>query len=172
MSEAIASPEPYLDLKTGCRLIPGRDGKATHVSTMVRWITRGCRLSNGSRVRLRAIGLPGGWRTTRQWLDEFVGALTTDRLGERDERDGRAVLPRAHRTAAQRRDAAQKAAVELAALGCKPGHNPPIGRRCPWGRIGGIDVLTYIYPAGAFLGTAAVSIDPEAIVASEAVLEG
>jgi hypothetical protein len=48
-------------------------------SAATRWIVGGAALRNGTRLRLKAIRLPGGFRTTRQWLDEFIEALTRDR---------------------------------------------------------------------------------------------
>jgi hypothetical protein len=50
-------------------------------SAATRWITDGVALRDGQRLKLKAIRLPGGYRTTEQWLDEFVAALTRDRTG-------------------------------------------------------------------------------------------
>jgi hypothetical protein len=50
-------------------------------NAITRWIVDGAKLRDGSRLRLRAIRLPGGFRTTERWLDEFVEALTRDRTG-------------------------------------------------------------------------------------------
>jgi hypothetical protein len=41
----------------------------------------GAALRDGSRLKLKAIRLPGGFRTTRQWVDEFIETLTRDRTG-------------------------------------------------------------------------------------------
>jgi hypothetical protein len=38
-------------------------------------------MRDGTRLKLKAIRLPGGFRTTQQWLDEFIEALTRDRTG-------------------------------------------------------------------------------------------
>jgi hypothetical protein len=115
-----------LDLKAAARLIPGRNNKPTSITTIWRWIANGVKLRNGSRLRLQAIRYPGGWRTRREWIDEFLDALTNDRIGQdqddigqaRDEPDRRATIPHRHRTPAQRRAAASRAAAELAAMGC------------------------------------------------------
>jgi hypothetical protein len=50
-------------------------------SAATRWIVSGAALRDGTRLKLKAIRLPGGFRTTRQWLDEFIEALTRDRTG-------------------------------------------------------------------------------------------
>jgi hypothetical protein len=107
----------YLDLKAASRLIPGRDGKPTHTSTLTRWILRGSRLQTGERVRLRALRTPGGWKTTGDWLDGFLETLTTDRIGEHQDTSQPATSSSHRRTAAQRRAAAERAARELATMG-------------------------------------------------------
>jgi hypothetical protein len=53
----------------------------TSPSAVTRWILNGAALKNGSRLKLKAIRLPGGFRTTQQWVDEFIEALTSDRTG-------------------------------------------------------------------------------------------
>jgi hypothetical protein len=35
----------------------------------------------GERIRLRAIRDSQGWLTTAEWIEEFLAALTADRLG-------------------------------------------------------------------------------------------
>src|SRR5688500_4512631 len=62
------------------RLGTGRNGKPLHPSTFTRWILQGVRLSDGSRLTLRARRLPGGWRITDDDLDAFIDATTRDRL--------------------------------------------------------------------------------------------
>jgi hypothetical protein len=52
-----------------------------HPSAVVRWMRRGAILSNGSRLYLRFVRLPGGYRIKPEWLDEFLAALTADRQG-------------------------------------------------------------------------------------------
>jgi len=50
-------------------------------SAVTRWIITGAALRDGSRLKLKAIRLPGGFRTTQQWVDEFIETLTRDRTG-------------------------------------------------------------------------------------------
>ncbi len=54
-------------------------------SACVRWIQQGSVLSNGSRLRLEAIAIPGGWRIRQSALDAFLAALTEDRAGKLDD---------------------------------------------------------------------------------------
>lgn len=51
-----------------------------HHSAPIRWIQKGAILSNKKRIRLKAIATPGGWRVLRGDLDEFLAAVTLDRL--------------------------------------------------------------------------------------------
>lgn len=55
--------------------------KSVSPSAVTRWILTGAALRDGARLKLKAIRLPGGFRTSEQWLDEFVEALTRDRTG-------------------------------------------------------------------------------------------
>src|SRR4051794_19491 len=50
-------------------------------AAVTRWIINGAKLRDGTRLKLKAIRLPGGFRTTQLWLDEFVEVLTRDRTG-------------------------------------------------------------------------------------------
>ncbi len=50
-------------------------------AAVTRWINNGAKLRDGSRCKLQAIRLPGGFRTTQQWVDEFIETLTRDRTG-------------------------------------------------------------------------------------------
>jgi hypothetical protein len=54
----------------------------THPATITRWIMRGVRLRDGSRLRLAATRSPGGWLVTDDAIEHFLAALTADRLGE------------------------------------------------------------------------------------------
>jgi hypothetical protein len=107
----------------------GRDGKPPHVSTLIRWATRGTRLRDGSRVRLRAVKTPGGWRSSAEWVTQFLDILTRDRLGadSDDAEPGASATvttptprpPAPRRRSARERDAAATRAGEiLAGLGC------------------------------------------------------
>jgi hypothetical protein len=55
---------------------PGRKGKKTHLSTLLRWILDGAKAPDGSRVRLDAVRLGGRWMTSREALQRFADALT------------------------------------------------------------------------------------------------
>jgi hypothetical protein len=57
----------------------GRNGKTIHVATLGRWRDPGVRARDGSRIRLRCVRFPSGWRTTIQWVHEFFAAITADR---------------------------------------------------------------------------------------------
>ena len=48
-------------------------------STITRWIAKGAKLRCGGRIKLKAIRHPGGWLTRREWVEEFLDALTLDR---------------------------------------------------------------------------------------------
>src|SRR4051794_8032975 len=53
-------------------LLPrGRGGKRVHIATLYRWTDRGCR-----GVRLRHVQCGATRATTRQWLADFLAALT------------------------------------------------------------------------------------------------
>jgi hypothetical protein len=58
-----------------------RENKSTHPHTVIRWMTTGVKRSDGSRLKLKAVRFPGGFRTTDAWVDEFIDALTKDRTG-------------------------------------------------------------------------------------------
>src|SRR5262245_36421156 len=50
---------------------PGKNGRPTHLSTVVRWKDRGVR-----GVRLEAVRLGGRWVTSREALARFVARVT------------------------------------------------------------------------------------------------
>jgi hypothetical protein len=87
---------------------PGRNGKKTHLSTILRWILHGAKAPDGSRVRLDAIRLGGRWFTSREALQRFAEALTP-RLGGAD-------MP-GRRGPEKRRRASERAAQQLERLG-------------------------------------------------------
>jgi hypothetical protein len=69
--------QEYLTLTQVAEQLPrGRTGKLVYSSTIARWITIGVRITGGKRVMLRGVRLPGGWRTTQDWVDEFLDGLT------------------------------------------------------------------------------------------------
>ena len=66
-------------------------------------ITPGTKLKDGRILQLKALAVPGGFRTTEAWLFEFINELTRDRTK-------RSVPAAAN-------DRAQKAAAVLSATG-------------------------------------------------------
>jgi hypothetical protein len=103
----LAAEQP-IPLAAACRLVPpGRNGRKTHISTLIRWITAGSRAPSGERVRLEAVRVGGRWLTSASALQRFAAALTP-RLGD----DPPAATP-APRTPSQRRRAAERACREL-----------------------------------------------------------
>jgi hypothetical protein len=64
-----------------------------HPSAPVRWMTRGSLLTGGSRVFLKSIRLPGGFRTTQEWLDEFLRVVADDKVPTPDESPKPATKP-------------------------------------------------------------------------------
>ena len=56
-----------------------------HPSAPVRWMRHGTLLADGSRVRLQHLRLPGGFRTTQEWLDVFLRAVADGRSAKPDE---------------------------------------------------------------------------------------
>jgi hypothetical protein len=69
--------ETPIPLAAAARLIPpGRGGKNTHLSTLLRWILKGSKDSSGEFVRLEAVRLGGRWMTSREALQRFAERLT------------------------------------------------------------------------------------------------
>jgi hypothetical protein len=82
IGEVIDSLEAYRNLpQVASQISPGRQGRPVHISTLTRWVVKGVRASDGSRIRLRAVRFPSGWRTTLEWVHEFIQAITADRIG-------------------------------------------------------------------------------------------
>jgi hypothetical protein len=81
---------------------PGRNGRRTHLSTLLRWILRGARSPSGELVRLEAARLGSRWVTSREALQRFAERLTP-RLSDEP------VSP-SPRTARQRQRASERAA--------------------------------------------------------------
>ena len=67
--------------QVGHRCPPNRPGVTVGPTTVSRWITSGVRLRDGSRLRLRAIRFPGGWRIAEDDFEKPVARLTTDPNG-------------------------------------------------------------------------------------------
>jgi hypothetical protein len=110
-----------IDLKTAARLeSSGRGGRPPHIASICRWIQHGIRLRSGGRLHLRAVRVPSGWRTSRQWLNDFRSALTADRLGHDIDDDHGAdpagtTVPTLTASPVCRSAAARRAASERAA---------------------------------------------------------
>lgn len=101
--------EKPIPLAEACKLVPpGRQGKRTHLSTLLRWIFAGARNPAGERVKLQAIRLGGRWMTSRESLQRFAEALTprTDQPA-----------PATPRTPTARQRASERAAKQLEAIG-------------------------------------------------------
>lgn len=89
---------------------------STHPSAPVRWINNGALLSSGERRKLEAVRLPGGWRVTRQALDDFLEAVTADRNGQAPPTAGDEAADTV-RAPIQRKKGHDQARAELAAAG-------------------------------------------------------
>ena len=69
--------EHVVTLVEAARLVPpGRGGRPTHLSTLLRWINPGVR-----GVRLEAARLGGRWVTSREALQRFADRLTAAQAG-------------------------------------------------------------------------------------------
>jgi hypothetical protein len=103
------SVEKPIPLAAACALVPpGRRGKRTHLSTLLRWILNGARGPSGARVRLEAVRLGGRWMTSREALQRFAEALTP-----KHQEPGAPTV----RTPGARQRAADRAAAHLARSG-------------------------------------------------------
>jgi uncharacterized protein DUF1580 len=104
------SAETPLPLAAAAKLIPpGRSGKHTHLSTLLRWILQGVKSPSGEIVRLEAARLGSRWVTSREALQRFSERLTP-------RSDEPASPP--PRTPGKRQRASEKADAELEKLGC------------------------------------------------------
>jgi hypothetical protein len=69
--------EKLIRLLDAARLVPAaRNGKRTHLSTLLRWILRGAKGPSGTLVKLEAIRLGNRWMTSREALQRFAERLT------------------------------------------------------------------------------------------------
>jgi len=107
------SVERPISLAEACRLVPpGRGGRRTHLSTILRWIQKGAKAPGGAVVRLEGLRVGGRWLTSREALQRFAVRLTP-RLGDAPAPDS----PPGPRTPRQRRWASERAATELKKAG-------------------------------------------------------
>jgi Protein of unknown function (DUF1580) len=102
--------ETPIPLAEAYRLVPpGRNGKRTHLSTLLRWILTGAKHpTTGERIRLEALRIGSRWLTSRQALQRFAERLTPSVV------DAPPVAPR---TSGKRRRAADRAGEELDKIG-------------------------------------------------------
>src|SRR5262245_55659395 len=69
--------ESYISLAEATRRYPSyRQGRPTHVGTVIRHIVDGVRLPDGSRLHLEGWRLGGRWVTTAEAVERFVEGLT------------------------------------------------------------------------------------------------
>jgi hypothetical protein len=101
--------ESPISLAEAAKSVPAaRNGKRTHLSTILRWILKGAKSPDGILVRLEGIRLGGRWMTSRQALQRFAEALTPNLAGER---------PKTPRSTAARQRASDRATRELEKIG-------------------------------------------------------
>ena len=76
-------PIAYLGLREATRhFVSNRTGKPVHVSAILRYGLKGAPSVRGEgRIRLALWRHPGGWVTTERAIQDFIQALTRDRLG-------------------------------------------------------------------------------------------
>jgi hypothetical protein len=73
----------YLTMQQAAERLPdGRHGGPVYPTTVTKWILYGVKITGGHTVYLKGIRLPGGWRTTAAWVDEFLETLTRASLEE------------------------------------------------------------------------------------------
>jgi hypothetical protein len=105
--------EPLIPLAAACDLIPpGRSGRRTHLSTILRWIQKGAKAPDGTTLRLEAVRLGGRWMTSAAALQRFAEALTPRLDGAESDHPARTPL-----TPGQRQRAAKKAGEALERMG-------------------------------------------------------
>jgi hypothetical protein len=103
------SSETTLSLSQAARLLPpGRGGRPTSLSCVLRWVLRGARAPSGELVRLDAVRLGGRWLTSCEALQRFA-----ERLTPRPDQTAAESPRSAHR----RQRASEKAAAELERIG-------------------------------------------------------
>ena len=101
--------EQPISLAEAARSVPAaRNGKRTHLSTILRWIIQGAKGPCGTRVMLEGIRLGNRWMTSRQALQRFADRLTPDLETPQ---------PNPPRSPAQRQEASERAERELAKFG-------------------------------------------------------
>lgn len=103
-----STDEPYLSLSTIARPYAGSRGAAQlHAATLTRFILRGSKATDGTRVKLKALRCGGRWLVRQSDLDAFFAALNPTAADEQP-------TPRSH---AARNRASERAARELELAG-------------------------------------------------------
>ena len=101
--------EQRIGLHDAAKLYPSfRNGRPTHISTPLRHITRGLRLTNGEIVRLEGTRLGGRWIASVEAVQRFTERLTAGALGDAPNASAPPI-----RTTAQRRRELANVDVEL-----------------------------------------------------------
>jgi hypothetical protein len=101
--------EQLYPLAAACAWVPpSRGGRRTHVSTLMRWLLKGCRGPSGELVRLEACRVVSRWMVSRQAFQRFCERLTPPFDSP---------APSGARTPTGRRRASERAAAELDRLG-------------------------------------------------------
>jgi len=95
----------YLTLTEAAKLVPG---SPVYPSTVSRWILRGVRLPDGSRLKLRAIRLGSKWHVTAEWMREFFESHTAAFVPDAATRP---------RTSREQNHAVDRAVAELERMG-------------------------------------------------------
>jgi hypothetical protein len=107
MNTIDVTSDDALSLREASLVLPrGRNGSRPHLSTLIRWITRGAPAPDGCRVKLAAVRCGGKWVTSRQALREFCEALTPAQVDRASSR-----------TSTTRQRASQKADEQLERVG-------------------------------------------------------
>jgi hypothetical protein len=89
--------EKPISLKIVCDLYPGRKARL-NFTTVWRWVLRGVKAPDGTRVRLEAARVGGCWLTSREALTRFSERLTPRLDGTTDSPSP--LMPRQTRRAA------------------------------------------------------------------------
>lgn len=83
--------------------------RGMHPATVGTYITKGDRMPDGSRLKLRAVRVGSKWMTTYEWIDQFIETRTAAFVGRAD-------TP-APRSPSETLRAAEHASAELARMG-------------------------------------------------------
>jgi hypothetical protein len=80
---ATYNPEPRVPLATAAKLVPSarQAGKGLNSATLKRWAVIGAQLRDGSRIKLDAVYVPGGWTVAIEAVERFIRAVSNDRCG-------------------------------------------------------------------------------------------